>query len=206
MAKSKSSQRWLKEHFDDEFVKKSQQDGYRSRAVYKLQEIQKKDNILRPGMAIVDLGAAPGGWSQYAVEVMKGNGRVFAMDLLEIEPLDNVEFIQGDFSDDEVYQKLMKLIDGKGIDLVVSDISPNISGVKSVDQPKVLYLAELAYDFSVQVLKPGGMFLTKVFQGEGVDQFYRELRKKFKTVLTRKPKASRSRSAEVYILAKGYKV
>ena len=206
MAKSKSSQRWLREHFNDEYVKKSQKEGFRSRAVYKLKEIQERDKILRPGMKIVDLGAAPGGWSQYAVKELGKKGRIFALDLLAIDPIENVEFIQGDFTEDNIYQQLMDCLEGQLIDLVISDIAPNLSGVKSVDQPKMVYLAELALDFSLQVLTPKGCFLTKIFQGEGVEQYYQTLRKHFSSVVTRKPKASRPRSREVYILAKGLKV
>lgn len=206
MAKSKSSHRWLKEHFSDEYVKRAQRDGYRSRAVYKLDEIQQRDRLIKPGMTVVDLGAAPGGWSQYALPLVGRKGKIMAMDILPMEPLPGVDFLQGDFREDTVLESLMKMLDGREIDLVMSDIAPNISGVEAVDLPRSMYLVELAVDFADQVLKPGGDFLTKVFQGEGFDELVRDLRRRYTKVLIRKPKASRPRSREVYALARGRKV
>lgn len=206
MARSKSSHRWLKEHFDDEFVKRAQREGYRSRAVYKLAEIQARYRLLKPGMAVVDLGAAPGGWSQYAAGLLGGRGRIIAMDLLPIEPLPGVTVVQGDFRDDDSLQQLLKSLEGKAVDLVMSDIAPNISGVDAVDIPRAMYLAELAADFAKQVLRPEGDLLVKLFQGEGFDALLRDLREHFQTVVVRKPKASRPRSREVYALARGFKV
>jgi 23S rRNA (uridine2552-2'-O)-methyltransferase len=206
MARSKSSRRWLKEHFEDEFVKRAQREGYRSRAVFKLDEIQHKDHILRPGMAVVDLGAAPGGWSQYAVARTGRNGSVVAMDILPVEPLPGVEFVQGDFRDDAVLERLLELLHGREVDLVMSDIAPNISGMDAVDQPRAMYLAELAVDFADRVLRPGGDLLVKLFQGEGFDALLKDLRGRYDKVVMRKPRASRARSREVYALARGRKV
>lgn len=206
MAKSKSSGRWLREHFNDEFVKKAQKEGYRSRATYKLLEIQQKDKIFRPGDVVVDLGAAPGGWAQFAVKQVGRKGRVYALDLLAIDPIEGVDIIQGDFSEECAYQSLMACLVGQQVDLVISDMAPNISGMRSVDQPKMVYLGELAVAFAEQVLKTRGIFLAKMFQGEGVEELYQVLRQRFSQVITRKPKASRARSREVYILAKGYKL
>jgi 23S rRNA (uridine2552-2'-O)-methyltransferase len=206
MARSKSSHRWLKEHFDDEYVKRAQREGYRSRAVFKLEEIQQKDHILKPGMAVVDLGAAPGGWSQYALGVVGRKGSVVAMDILPMEPLPGVAFVQGDFRDDAVLEQLLNLLNGREIDLVMSDIAPNISGMGVVDQPRAMYLAELAVDFADRVVRPGGDLLVKVFQGEGFDELVKDLRSRYNKVVMRKPKASRARSREVYALARGRKV
>jgi 23S rRNA (uridine2552-2'-O)-methyltransferase len=206
MARSKSSHRWLKEHFDDEYVKRAQREGYRSRAVFKLEEIQQKDHILKPGMAVVDLGAAPGGWSQYALGVVGRKGSVVAMDILPMEPLPGVPFVQGDFRDDAVLEQLLNLLNGREIDLVMSDIAPNISGMGAVDQPRAMYLAELAVDFADRVVRPGGDLLIKVFQGEGFDELVKDLRSRYNKVVMRKPKASRARSREVYALARGRKV
>jgi 23S rRNA (uridine2552-2'-O)-methyltransferase len=206
MARSKSSHRWLREHFDDEYVKKAKRDGYRSRAVYKLDEIQQKDRIIKPGMAIVDLGAAPGGWSQYASGLFGGKGTVVAMDILPMEELSGVTFVQGDFREDDVLDKLLQLLERQKIDLVMSDIAPNISGMDAVDQPRAMYLAELAVDFAERVLRPGGDLLIKVFQGEGFDELVRGLRGNYKNVVIRKPRASRRRSREVYALARGRKI
>jgi 23S rRNA (uridine2552-2'-O)-methyltransferase len=206
MARSKSSSRWLKEHFDDEYVKRAQREGYRSRAVYKLDEIQLKDRLLRPGMSIVDLGAAPGGWSQYALGIIGRDGTVVAMDILPMEPLPGVTFVEGDFREDTVLDALLAALKGRDIDLVMSDIAPNISGVDAVDQPRAMYLAELAVDFADQVLRPGGDLLVKAFQGEGFDDWFRDLKSRYQRVLIRKPKASRPRSREVYALARGRKV
>jgi 23S rRNA (uridine2552-2'-O)-methyltransferase len=206
MARTKSSRRWLKEHFDDEFVKRAQREGFRSRAVYKLDEIQQRDHIIRPGMTIVDLGAAPGGWSQYALGLVGRKGRIVAMDILPMDPLPGVEFVQGDFHDDAVLEQLLQAMQGQAIDLVMSDIAPNITGVDVVDQPRAMYLAELAVDFADKVLRPGGDLLVKLFQGEGFDALLRDLRSRYDKVVIRKPKASRSRSREVYALARGRKV
>lgn len=208
MAKrSKSSREWLKEHFNDEFVKRAQQEGYRSRAVYKLKEIQEKDKIIRPGMRIVELGAAPGGWTQYAAECIKGQGRIIALDLLAIEPLPDVEIIQGDFTEQTVLDELSALLgENYFIDLVLSDMAPNTSGIRSADQAKSMYLTELAVDFARQYLKPGGHLLGKIFHGQGFDTLLKELRKDYRQVVIRKPKASRARSIETYVLAKGYKL
>lgn len=206
MARSKSSRRWLKEHFDDEFVKRAQREGFRSRAVYKLDEIQQRDRAIRPGMTIVDLGAAPGGWSQYALGLIGRKGRIVAMDILPMDPLPGVEFVQGDFRDEAVLQQLLQAVQGQAIDLVMSDIAPNISGVDAVDQPRSMYLAELAVDFADKVLRPGGDLLLKLFQGEGFDPLLRDLRSRYDKVVIRKPKASRPRSREVYALARGRKI
>jgi len=209
MAKSKSSKTWLKEHFDDEYVRRSQQDGYRSRAIYKLIEIDQKDHLIRPGMTIIDLGAAPGGWSEYCVKKMGGNGTVIALDILPMEPIDGVSIIQGDFREDSVLEELMSVMnDGRmengRADLVISDMAPNISGVGSVDIPRAYYLCELALDLARQVLKPGGALLVKLFQGEGFETYNKELKASFSKVVMRKPKASRARSREVYALATGF--
>ena len=206
MARSKSSHRWLREHFDDEYVKKAKREGYRSRAVYKLDEIQQKDRIIKPGMAIVDLGAAPGGWSQYASGLLGGKGTLVAMDILPMEVLSGVTFVQGDFSEDDVLDKLLQLLERQKTDLVMSDIAPNITGMDAVDQPRAMYLAELAVDFAERVLRPGGDLLIKVFQGEGFDELVRGLRGNYKKVVIRKPRASRPRSREVYALARGRKI
>ncbi len=206
MARSKSSHRWLKEHFDDAYVKQAQREGYRSRAVYKLDEIQQKDRIIKPGMAVVDLGAAPGGWSQYAAGLVGRKGKVVAMDILAMEPLPGVIFVQGDFREDAALEQLLAVLDGQEIDLVLSDIAPNISGMDAVDQPRAMYLAELAVDFAAQVLRPGGDLVIKLFQGEGFDELLRGLRGQYEKVVIRKPKASRPRSREVYALARGRKV
>lgn len=206
MTKHKKNQQWLDEHFNDEYVKKAQQMGLRSRAVFKLEEIDKKDKLLRPNQIVVDLGAAPGGWSEYARNKVTGNGRIIALDLLNIEPIAGVDFIQGDFSDDAIFAELQGLIDSQPVDVVMSDIAPNMSGSKAIDQPKSMYLAELALDFAKNALDKKGAFLIKLFQGEGFDQYVADARKAFVTVLVRKPKASRSRSREVYLLAKGLKL
>lgn len=203
--RSKSSARWLKEHFSDAFVKQAQQKGYRSRAVFKLMEIQEKDHLIKPGMTIVDLGAAPGGWSEIARKHLGQKGRIIALDILPMEPLAGVEFIQGDFTSKEILQQLLRQLGEQPVDLVISDMAPNISGVSDIDQPRIMYLAELALEFAQQVLKPKGNFLVKVFQGEGFEPFLKTLRQHFQKVVVRKPKASRARSNEVYLLALGYK-
>ncbi len=205
MARSKSSNRWLREHFSDEYVKRAQQEGYRSRAVYKLLEIHEKDRLLRPGMAVVDLGAAPGGWSQLAARLLGPQGVVIALDILPMDALPGVTVIEGDFREAAVLEQLLVALDGRPVDLVMSDMAPNTSGIKAVDQPHSMYLAELALDMARRTLRPGGDFLAKVFQGEGFDPFLRELRAAFGTVAPRKPRASRARSAEQYLLARNYR-
>ena len=205
MARTKSSNQWMQEHFQDEYVKKAQALGYRSRAVFKLIEIQEKDKIIRPGMNIVDLGAAPGGWSEYARKLIGKNDKVIALDLLEIEPIPGVEFIQGDFREDEVLEKLYKVLDGQPVHLLLSDMAPNISGNKEMDQPRSIYLGELALDAANSILVKGGTFLIKMFQGAGFDEYMNQVKQQFNSVVIRKPKASRARSNEVYILAKGFK-
>jgi len=205
MSKSKSSKKWLKEHFDDPYVKMAQQAGYRSRAVFKLQEIDDKDKLLKPGRAVVDLGAAPGGWCEFARSRLSDKDPVFALDILPMEPIDKVQFLQGDFTEQSVLEALLATLAGRQIDLVLSDMAPNISGMKAIDQPKAMYLAELALDFSKKVLVEGGDFLVKVFQGEGFDEYCKSLRTHFDKIYVRKPKASRARSREVYLLGRGYK-
>ncbi len=209
MAKSKSSKSWLKEHFDDEYVRRSQQDGYRSRAIYKLIEIDKKDRLVKPGMTIIDLGAAPGGWSEYCVKKLGKNGTMVALDILPMEPIDGVTIIQGDFREDAVFDELMSVMNDAGkdqqkADLVISDMAPNISGMGSVDMPRAYYLCDLALDLARQVLKPGGGMLVKLFQGEGFEAYNKELKSSFSKVIMRKPKASRARSREIYALATGF--
>jgi len=203
-SRSKSSGRWLQEHFDDEYVKKAQKDGYRSRAVYKLLEIDEKDQLLKPGMTVVDLGAAPGSWSEVAAQRVGEKGTVIALDILPMDSLPGVTFIQGDFREEGPYNALLEALGESPVDLVMSDMAPNISGMKGVDQPRTMYLAELALELARKVLKPGGDLLIKVFNGEGLDAFKRELRNDFDKLIVRKPKASRSRSAEIYLLARGY--
>jgi len=204
MKRSKSSQRWMKEHFDDEYVRLAQKKGYRSRAVFKLEEIQQKDQLIKPGMVVVDLGAAPGGWCQYASKILGKSGRIVGLDLLPIEPMDGVDFIQGDFREQAVLDELLETIKGQAVDLVISDMAPNISGQNAVDQPRAMYLCELALDFAQKVLKKDGNLLVKTFQGEGFDALEKSMRSCFKKIIVRKPKASRARSREVYILARGY--
>lgn len=203
MGRSKSSHNWLREHFDDAYVKRAQREGYRSRAVYKLEEIQQKDRILRPGSTIIDLGAAPGGWSQYAVRYLSGKARIVALDILPLEELAGVEFIQGDFREQEVLDRLLAATAGTPVDLVMSDMAPNISGMEAVDIPRSMYLVELAVELADRVQQEGGDLLCKAFQGEGFDAILADLRGKYSKVLIRKPKASRPRSREVYLLAKG---
>ncbi len=204
MARSRSSSRWLQEHFRDPFVKKAQADGYRSRAAYKLEELLGRDRLITPGMIIVDLGAAPGGWSQVAANALDGRGRVLALDILDMPSIPRVDFIQADFREDEAVARLTELLAGDKVDLVLSDMAPNMSGVVSVDRARALYLAELARDFALAWLKPGGAFLVKLFHGAGFDDYLRDLRKPFAKVVVRKPEASRSRSPEVYALATGH--
>ena len=202
--KSKSSAAWLREHFDDHYVKESQRLGLRSRAALKLMEIQDKDRLIKPGMTIVDLGAAPGGWSQLASDIVGDKGRVIASDILAMDSLARVDFVQGDFTEEAVFNQLMDVVGEAGADLVISDMAPNMSGMTAVDQPRAMYLAELALDMARAALKPGGAVIFKVFQGEGFDQLLREMRADFGKVVTRKPAASRSRSREVYLVAKAY--
>lgn len=205
MARSKTSQRWLKEHFDDPYVKMAQKDGYRSRASYKLLELQEKDRLLRPGMTVVDLGAAPGGWSQVASRVLGDKGRLIASDILSMDAIPDVTFIQGDFTEQRVFDEILRAIDGHPVDLVISDMAPNMSGVRSADQPKAMYLCELALDLATRVLRPGGDFLIKIFQGEGFDEYLRQVRDGFERVQMRKPESSRDRSREQYLLARGFR-
>lgn len=195
---------WMQEHLADFYVKQAKREGYPSRAAYKLLELQEKDKLITPGMRIVDLGAAPGGWSMVAMELLHGKGQVIALDCLAMTPPSGVHFIQGDFTEAAVLEELMAYLNQQPVDLVLSDMAPNITGQKSVDQPKSMYLAELAADFAGQVLRPGGKFLIKLFQGEGIDAFIAGLRKQFAQVKVRKPKASRSRSPEIYVLAQGF--
>lgn len=204
MGRSKSSNRWLQEHFDDIYVKKAQAEGYRSRAVYKLKEVDDKEHLLKPGMTVVDLGAAPGGWSQYAAEKLGGRGMVIALDLLPMTPLPSVNFIMGDFREEDSLKQLMALVPGDGVDLVLSDMAPNMSGTRAVDIPRAMYLVELAFDFSQTMLKPGGALLMKLFHGTGFDDVVKQARAQFSRVVIRKPQASRARSRETYLLAKGY--
>lgn len=205
MANKHSSKQWLKEHFTDPYVKKAQKEGFRSRAVYKLQEMNERYHLFKPGMTIIDLGAAPGGWSQYCVKYVQPQGQLIAVDLLPIAPIQGVNFIQGDFSKEEVINEIMLLLAEKKIHWVISDMAPNMSGNESVDIPRAMYLNELALDLARKVLLPKGGFLIKVFQGEGFDSLLLEIKRNFKSVVIRKPKASRGRSREVYILAKDLK-
>ena len=204
-SRSKSSKRWLQEHFDDQYVKRSQEDGWRSRASYKLLEIHEKDKLFRPGMRVVDLGAAPGGWTQVAAEIIGDTGRIVASDILPMDPIAGAAFVQGDFTEDKVLEDILESIGSDEVDLVISDMAPNMSGAQSIDQPKAMYLVELALDLARQVLRKNGVFLAKVFQGEGFEEYLKDLRSSFTKVITRKPDASRARSREVYLLAKGFK-
>lgn len=204
MNRSKSSKRWLQEHFDDIYVKKAQAEGYRSRAVYKLKEMDEKERLIKPGMTVVDLGAAPGGWTQYVSEKMDGCGRIIALDILPMDALPDVDFIQGDFREDEILERLMQLIPERSVDLLLSDMAPNMSGTAAVDIPRAMYLVELAFDFGSKMLKPGGAMLMKVFHGTGFDELVKQARLQFDRVVIKKPAASRSRSRETYLLAKGY--
>lgn len=206
MTRSKSSKRWLKEHFEDIYVKKAQAEGYRSRAVYKLKEIDEKVQLFKPGMVVVDLGASPGGWSQYAAEKLNGRGTVIALDLLPMQAIDGVHAIVGDFCDDSVLEQLLECVSETGVDLVLSDMAPNMSGTSAVDIPRAMYLAELVFDFASQMLKSGGILVMKIFHGAGFDALLKQARQQFDTVVVRKPAASRSRSRETYLLAKGYKL
>ena len=205
MARSKSSGRWLREHESDPYVQRSRAEGYRSRASFKLLELDRRDRLFRPGMTVVDLGAAPGGWSQVAAGRVGGKGRVIASDILDMESVEGVDFIQGDFTEEPVLEALLARLGDGGADLVISDMAPNMSGMKAVDQPRAMYLVELALDLALRVLKPGGGFVAKVFQGEGFDALLAELKRTFAVVAVRKPDASRARSPEVYLVAKNRK-
>jgi 23S rRNA (uridine2552-2'-O)-methyltransferase len=203
--RSKSSANWLREHFNDPFVKQAQKDGYRSRASYKLLEIQEKDRLIRPGMSVIDLGAAPGGWSQVTSRLIGGQGRLIASDILEMDSIADVTFIQGDFTHDEVLQRILEAVGDSHVDLVISDMAPNMSGTPAVDIPRAMFLCELALDLATRVLKPGGDFLIKIFQGEGFDVYLKDVRSKFDKVQMRKPSSSRDRSREQYLLGRGFK-
>ncbi|WP_122864089.1 23S rRNA (uridine(2552)-2'-O)-methyltransferase RlmE [Pseudomonas viridiflava] len=205
MARSKTSHNWLKEHFDDKYVKMAQKDGYRSRASYKLLEIQEKDKIIRPGMTVIDLGAAPGGWSQVTSRLVGGQGRLIASDILEMDSIPDVTFIQGDFTEDAVLAQILEAVGNTQVDLVISDMAPNMSGLSAVDMPRAMFLCELALDLAGRVLRPGGDFLIKVFQGEGFDVYHKDIRKLFDKVQMRKPLSSRDRSREQYLLGRGFK-
>ncbi len=203
MARSKSSKRWLQEHHQDAYVLKAREQGYRSRAVFKLAEIERKDRIIKPDQLVLDLGAAPGGWSEYAQQIVGDRGKVIALDLLPIEPIVGVEFIQGDFTEQQTLDQLLALIDDRRLDLVLSDMAPNLSGMDSVDQPRSIYLAELAFDLARQFLATDGVFVIKLFQGEGFEDLISLLRLSFKSVRFRKPDASRARSSEIYAVCCG---
>ncbi|RTR32866.1 23S rRNA (uridine(2552)-2'-O)-methyltransferase RlmE [Shewanella atlantica] len=201
-----SSSRWMQEHFDDHYVKLAQKRGFRSRAAFKIEEIQEKDKLIRPGMTVVDLGAAPGGWSQVAVKLAGDNGKVIACDILPMDPIVGVDFLQGDFREEKVLDALLSRVGDAKVDVVLSDMAPNMSGSGGVDQPRAMYLVELALDMCHQVLAPNGCFAVKVFQGEGFEEYMKSVREAFKTVKTRKPDSSRPRSREVYLVATGYKL
>lgn len=206
MPRSKSSNKWLQEHFNDPYVLQAQKEGYRSRAVYKLKEIDEKAQLFKPNMTIVDLGAAPGGWSQYVAEKLQGQGHIIALDRLAIDPLPGVDFIQGDFREQSVLDTLIAHIKSSKVDVVLSDMAPNMSGQKAVDMPSSMMLAELAFEFCEQMLKPGGTLVMKLFHGEGFDALVKAIRAHFEKVVIKKPKASRPRSRETYLLAKGYQL
>lgn len=205
MARSKTSAEWLREHVEDIYVQKAQMDGYRTRASYKLLELDEKDQLFKAGMTVLDLGSAPGGWSQVVAKRLNGNGVIIASDILPMDPIADVEFIQGDFTEESVFEQIMQAINGRPVDLVISDMAPNMSGMASIDQPGSMYLVELALDMARQVLRPNGQFVVKVFQGDGFDQYVKDVRNSFNKVLIRKPKASRPRSREVYIVGKGFR-
>lgn len=205
MARSKTSQKWLDEHVNDPYVKRAQLDGYRSRASYKLIEINEKDKLIRPGMIVMDLGSAPGGWSQIVGPWVGDHGRVIASDILPMDSLPDVDFIQGDFTEESVFDEIMAVLGDRPVDVVISDMAPNLSGVNATDQYSSMYLVELALDMARQVLKPNGSFCAKVFQGVGYDEYLKDVRSSFNKVVIRKPAASRPRSREVYIVAKGFK-
>ncbi len=204
MQRSKSSQRWLKEHFDDPFVKRAHAEGYRSRAVYKIQEIDEKERIFMPGLTVLDLGSAPGGWAQYVAKRLNGQGRIVALDILPMDPIPGVDFILGDFEDPGVFKSLCDLVPPQSADVILSDMAPNMSGNVAVDIIRAMALVELALDMSLRMLKPGGVLVMKVFHGSGFDNLVKQARSHFERVVIRKPKASRARSRETYLLAKGY--
>lgn len=204
-SRSRSSGRWLREHFDDPYVKEAQKLGYRSRASFKLLEIQERDKVIRPGMVVVDLGSAPGGWTQVAVQLVGHKGRVVASDILPMDSLAGVDFIVGDFTEEAVLQQILTALGEGGADMVLSDMAPNMSGIESVDQIRAMHLVELASDMASQVLRPGGTFVTKVFHGEGFDAWLKALRTQYTRVVARKPQASRARSRETYVVASGFK-
>lgn len=203
MKRTKTSKAWMMEHVTDPYVQRAKTEGYRSRAAFKLLEIDERDHLLKPGQVVVDLGAAPGSWTQVAVHKAGAKGRVIALDLLPVEPMPGMEFIQGDFTEDAILAELETLLDGAAVDVVLSDMAPNMSGIELTDQARSIYLAELALDFAARHLKPGGKFLVKTFQGPGFMEFRAEAQRHFTTVQVRKPKASRDRSAEVYVLGLG---
>ncbi len=205
MARSKSSNRWLEEHVNDPYVKKAQVDGYRSRASYKLLELIDKDRLIRPGMTVLDLGSTPGGWSQVVAPLLGKQGKTIASDILPMDPIADVIFIEGDFTEQEVFDAILAQLDNEKADLVMSDMAPNISGVDAADQASSMYLVELALDMAIAVLKPGANYVAKIFHGEGYDQYLKDMREHFDKVVVRKPDASRSRSREVYVVGKGFK-
>jgi 23S rRNA (uridine2552-2'-O)-methyltransferase len=205
MARTKSSAGWLSRHVSDPFVKQAQKDGYRARSAYKLIELNEKDRLIRPGMRILDLGSAPGGWSQVAGKLVGARGRVLATDILPMDALSNVDFIQGDFTEDVIVEQMLAWLGGAKFDLILSDIAPNTTGIASVDAAKSIYLLELAFDAARKTLKSHADFAAKMFQGPGSDQFLKELRTHFEKVMIRKPAASRKESREVYVVAKGFK-
>jgi 23S rRNA (uridine2552-2'-O)-methyltransferase len=203
--RSKSSARWLAEHVSDEYVKRAMKEGWRSRAVFKLAQIQETERLLRPGLRCVDLGAAPGGWSQYAARIVgTGGGRIVATDILPMDAIPGVEFVQGDFRETAILEQVLHLVGAEKVDLVLSDMAPNMAGIDAVDQPRAMYLAELALEFADRVLAPGGDLLLKLFQGAGFDQIIKDARSRYAKVVTKKPKASRSRSPEIYLLARQF--
>ncbi|MBK7250543.1 MAG: 23S rRNA (uridine(2552)-2'-O)-methyltransferase RlmE [Gammaproteobacteria bacterium] len=204
--RSRSSGRWLQEHFSDPFVQRARAEGWRSRAVYKLEQIDQREKLLRPGMVVVDLGAAPGAWSQYAQRRVGHRGRVVALDILSMEAIEGVDILQGDFREQDVVDRLLAMLPERGVDLVLCDIAPNLSGVDAIDQPRAMYLSELALDFAARVLKPGGSALIKVFQGAGFQELVGGARRRFGKVKLTKPVASRARSAELYLLAADFRL
>ena len=205
-ARTASSSRWLREHFDEAYVKRAQSEGWRSRAAFKLEEIDQKDRLLKPGQTVLDLGAAPGGWTQYVARRLDGRGRIVALDILPMDAFEGVTVLEGDFREEETLQRLLAVLADAPADLVLSDMAPNMSGTRVVDQPRAMLLAELAVDLARQVLRPGGSLLVKVFQGEGFDALLKDLRAAFGSVVTRKPQASRARSPELYLLARNYRL
>src|SRR3984957_13268513 len=204
--RTKSSARWLAEHASDEFVRRAKAEGWRSRAVFKLAEIQERERLLRPGIRCVDLGAAPGGWSQYAARIIGGKSRIVATDILPMDAIVGVEFVLGDFREEAVLAEVLAAVGAEKVDLVLSDMAPNMAGIDAVDQPRSMYLAELALEFADRVLAPGGDLLVKLFQGAGFDEIIREARRRYGRVATKKPKASRSRSPEIYLLARQFRM